>query len=99
MSCWASSRRSLRGLASFCVRVWDGDGFCWLECGEGSGMEAVKTGTACLPRASKGRAPTTKIETTVSLAKLVRFIVRAEDFLRHWRLYLKASWTWMRRSP
>src|SRR5580704_19241131 len=107
MSFWASSRRSFSGLASFCVRLWDGfwEDFC---CGDDSveREEAdAKTGTACLPclprgtkGASKGRAPTIRIAMAVCLKKLESFIVMAEDFLRYWRLYLKASWTWMRRS-
>src|SRR5271163_4283286 len=90
MSCWASSRRSFKGLASFWVRVWDGADFCWPEVWSGKAVGLAATGTAC-------HAPTIKIATAVRLAKLGRFIVRAEDCLRHSRLYLKASWTWMHR--
>src|SRR5580692_9545212 len=93
MSFWTSSRRSFRGLANFWVRLWDGLGgdFCCVDDWIAKEKADAKTGTAC-------RAPTIKIAMAVCLTKLGSFIVRAEDFLRHWRLYLKASWTWMRRS-
>src|ERR1700676_240408 len=90
ISCWASSRRSFRGLASFCVRVWGCVGFCWVEDRAEKVEAAQKAGTACL-------APTLKIATAAHLEKLRRFIVRAKDLLRHWRLYPKALRTWMRR--
>src|SRR5580704_5763531 len=88
MSRWASSSRSFSGLANFWVRVC---GDCFEE-DRGGGLEAFARGGTI------SSAPTTMSATATHLVKLGRFIVRAEDFLRHSRLYLKASWTWMRRS-
>src|SRR5580692_4818142 len=89
MSCWASSRRSLRGLASFWVRDWDWVDFCWGGW-ELSAYALLSRGAACC-------APTTTIATAANFEKLRKLIVRAEDCLRHSRLYLKALSAWMRR--